>query len=250
MFGNSERRTQHFEQMLEAPGEAMSDTWQIIEVARRMGYEKLFPWSYEDHIEKIWDEYTKFHDNDRHRMAPYAVLKEKPGVQWPYVNGQETKWRFHKKYDPAAKSTFDFYGKPDHRAVIWQRPYEPAPELPDGEYPFLLNTGRVIEHWHTGSMTRRVPILHKAMPSAYVEIHEGDAKDLGVKNGDQVLIESRRGKIKIPALINGRGMPVKGQVFVPFFDEGLLINELTLDGFCPISKQPDYKKCAVRIRKA
>ena len=184
-------------------------------------------------------------------MAPYEVLKEQPGAQWPYVDGKETKWRFHAKYDPACQGeTYDFYGKPDGKAWIWARPYEAPPEVPDGEFPFWLNTGRVVEHWHTGSMTRRISVLHQAVPNAYVELHPDDARRFNVSNGDQVLIKSRRGQIKLPASVNERGQPVKGQVFVPFFDESLLINELTLDAFCPISKQPDYKKCAVSIQKA
>ena len=251
MYGNSERRTQHFDQILDPPGEAMSDTWQIIEVAKRLGFEKQFPWSYEDHIEQIWNEYTRFHDSPKHRMAPYQVLKKRAGVQWPFVNGKETKWRYHAKYDPAARGEdFDFYGKKDNRAWIWQRPYEPAAEVPDQQYNFWLNTGRVIEHWHTGSMTRRIPVLHGAVPSSYVEINPDDAANLGVVDGEPVRIISRRGSITMPASINGRGVPPQGQVFVPFFDEGYLINELTLDAFCPISKQPDYKKCAVRLEKA
>ncbi|MEO9967135.1 MAG: molybdopterin-dependent oxidoreductase [Reichenbachiella sp.] len=251
MYGNSERRTQHFDQLIDAPGEAMSDTWQIIEVARRMGYEKLFPWSYEEHIPKIWEEYSLFHKGEKHGMAPYEVLKSQPGAQWPFVNGKSTKWRFHAKYDPACKGeSYDFYGKPDGKAWIWSRPYEPAPEEQDGEYPFLLNTGRVIEHWHTGSMTRRIPVLHQAVPKAYVELNPDDAKAMGIKNGNTVRLISRRGQIELPASVNERGKPVRGHVFVPFFDEGKLINELTLDAFCPISKQPDYKKCAIKVEKA
>lgn len=251
MYGNSERRTQHFDQILDPPGEAMSDTWQLIEVAKRLGFEKQFPWTEENHIEHIWNEYSRFHDSPKHRMAPYKVLKKRSGVQWPFVNGKETKWRYHAKYDPAAKGEdFHFYGKPDNRAWIWQRPYEPAAEFPDQEYDFWLNTGRVIEHWHTGSMTRRVPVLNGAVPSSYVEIHPDDAANLGVVNGEMVKIISRRGSISMPASINGRGAPTRGQVFVPFFDESYLINEVTLDAFCPISKQPDYKKCAVRLEKA
>ena len=99
-------------------------------------------------------------------------------------------------------------------------------------------------------MTRRVPVLNGAMPSSYVELHPDDAANLGVVNGEMVKIISRRGSIVMPASINGRGAPTPGQVFVPFFDEGYLINDLTLDAFCPISKQPDYKKCAVRLEKA
>ncbi|HJO61912.1 MAG TPA: molybdopterin-dependent oxidoreductase [Desulfobacterales bacterium] len=249
-FGNSERRTQHNEQITPTPGNTMCNSWQLIEVARRLGYEKQFPWGRETHIEDIWNEYIQFHDNPKHRMAPYKVLQARSGVQWPFVNGMETKWRFNPKYDPAAKGEgFDFYGKPDHRAWIWLRPYEPAAESPDSEYPFWLNTGRVLEHWHTGSMTRRIPILHRAVPSSYVEINADDAARLGIVNGSKVKISSRRGSVKMPASINGRGIPPKGMVFVPFFDEKYLINEVTLDAFCPISKQPDYKKCAVKVER-
>jgi nitrate reductase NapA len=183
-------------------------------------------------------------------MASYDELRRRPGVIWPFVKGKETKWRFNAQYDPAAtKGAFDFYGKPDRRAWIWFRPYEAPPEVPDAAYPFWLNTGRVVEHWHSGSLTRRVPILHQAVPHAYVELHPDDARRLGIRNGDRVRLTSRRGSLTFPAQIDGRGRPPEGQVFVPFFDEGMLINELTLDAFCPISFQPDYKKCAVKVER-
>jgi len=253
-FGNSERRTQHNDQIVPTPGDTMCNTWQLIEVARRLGFKKQFPWSRETYIEDIWNEYIRFHDTPKHRMAPYKELRARSGVQWPYVNGMETKWRFNSKYDPAANPVgknddFDFYGKPDHKAWIWLRPYEPAAESPDSEYPFWLNTGRVLEHWHTGSMTRRIPILHRAVPESYVEINAVDATALGITNGTKVKIVSRRGSMVMKASINGRGRPPKGMVFVPFFDENYLINEVTLDAFCPISKQPDYKKCAVKLER-
>ncbi|MBT7766920.1 MAG: molybdopterin-dependent oxidoreductase, partial [Bdellovibrionales bacterium] len=118
LFGNSERRTQHWDQLIDPPGDAMSDTWQIIEVARRMGFKKEFPYKEKTHIKEIWNEYIQFHDNPKHRMAPYDLLREKPGVMWPYVNGKSTQWRFNSKYDPACSKDkeFDFYGKPDHKA--------------------------------------------------------------------------------------------------------------------------------------
>jgi len=251
LFGNSERRTQHWEQMLQPPGDCMSDTWQIIEVARRMGYGDLFPWTPENHIEEIWKEYTRFHDSPEHRMATYEDLRARPGVMWPFVDGRETKWRYNAEHDPAADPElgFDFYGKPDHRAWVWLRPYEPPAEEPDREYPFWLCTGRVLEHWHTGSMTRRVPILHQAMPSAYVEINAEDAQELNVRDRDRVRLVTRRGSMVIQARVDYRGQPARGQVFVPFFDEELLVNDLTLDAFCPISREPDYKKCAVRVER-
>lgn len=250
MYGNSERRTQYFEKMIDAPGEAMSDTMQIIEVAKRLGYEKQFYYKDETHIEEIYNEYRKHHDNKKHNMAPLEVLKSQPGAMWPYVDGKSTKWRFNSEYDPACtKEGFDFYGNEDGKAIIWQRPYEPAPEEPDAEYPFWLNTGRVLEHWHTGSMTRRVPVLHRAVPHSYVELNPQDAKKMQIKTGDKVKLITRRGEIILPASVNERGVPTPGQVFVPFFDEHMLINEITLDSFCPISKEPDYKKCAVKVEK-
>ncbi len=138
----------------------------------------------------------------------------------------------------------------DGRAVVWARPYEPAPEVPDGEYPFWLCTGRVLEHWHTGTLTRRVPELHRAQPKAFVEVHPEDARQLGLSDGANVRIVSRRGQLVLPASIGGRSVPNRGLVFVPFFDEGLLINLVTLDSYCPISREPDYKKCAVRLERA
>lgn len=252
MYGNSERRTQYFEKMIEPSGEAMSDTWQLVEVAKRLGFEKQFHYKEETHIEEIYNEYRRHHEGKKHAMAPLDVLKSQPGAQWPYVDGKSTQWRFNAEYDPACSNgeKFHFYGKPDGKAVIWQRPYEPAPEEPDTEYPFWLCTGRVVEHWHTGSMTRRIPVLHKAMPHAYVELNPGQAKEMQIKTGDRVKISSRRGEIILPASVNERGVPERNQVFVPFFDENMLINDVTLDAFCPISKQPDYKKCAVKVEKA
>jgi nitrate reductase (cytochrome) len=252
LFGNSERRTQHFDQMLEPPGDAMSDTWQLIEVARRLGFRDLFPWDRATHIADIWAEYIRFHDDDTHRMAPMSELRARPGVMWPYVDGRETKWRYNTALDPAAdpaRGNFDFYGKPDGRAWIWIRPYEPPPEVPDDEFPFWLNTGRVLEHWHTGSMTRRIPTLHRAVPRAYVEVNGDDARELGIREGEDVRLVSRRGSLVLEVRIDYRAQPPRGQVFVPFFDESKLVNELTLDAYCPISAQPDYKKCAVRVER-
>jgi nitrate reductase NapA len=135
------------------------------------------------------------------------------------------------------------------RAAVWLRPYHAPAEVPSAEYPFWLCTGRVLEHWHTGSMTRRVAQLHQAVPSAYVELNRADATQLGIKSGDKVRLASPRGSIALEARVDGRGQPPRGSVFVPFFDESLKINELTLDAMDNISKQPDYKKCAVKVER-
>ena len=112
-----------------------------------------------------------------------------------------------------------------------------------------LCTGRVLEHWHSGTMTRRVPQLRRAMPQAYVEVNREDAAALGISNGEVVRLTTRRGRLDLPTWIDGRGSPPRGSVFVPFFDERLLINFLTLDAHDPFSKQPDFKKCAVKLAR-
>jgi nitrate reductase NapA len=253
LFGNAERRTQHFEQMIEPPGDAMSDTWQIIEVARRLGHERLFPWNRATHVADIWAEYARFHDDDGDRLAPLDELKSRPGVMWPFVDGRETKWRYNTALDPAAdrgRGEFDFYGKPDGRAWIWIRPFEPAAEAPDPQYPLWLSTGGVLEHWGTGSMTRRIPVLHRAVPRSYVEIHREDAEQLGIQNGEEVRLVSRRGTAVVEARIDYRAQPPRGHVFATDFDESHLVHELTLDACCPLSAQPDRMKCAVRLERS
>lgn len=143
-----------------------------------------------------------------------------------------------------------FYGKPDGKAVIFALPYQPAAEMPDQEYDLWLCTGRVLEHWHTGSMTRRVPELYKAMPDAWIYMNPADAKKRGLQRGDVVKTSTRRGEIELRVETRGRNKPPAGLVFIPFFDEHRLVNKLTLDATCPISKETDFKKCACKVVKA
>lgn len=252
VFANVERRMQHFDQMVAPPGDAMSDAWQMIEVARRLGFSTLFPWDRGDHVSKIWDEYRRFHDDPTTSLAPLSELRTRPGVMWPYVNGRETTWRYNTAHDPAAargRGAFDFYGHPDHRAWIWLRPHEPPAESPDGEYPFWLSAGPVLEHWGAGAMTQRIPTLHRAVPRAYLEINRDDAKRLGIRTGETVRVVSRRGSLEIEARIDYRSQPPRGLVFMPSFDESLPARRLMLDAFCPLSGQPDTGKCAVRVER-
>ena len=124
--------------------------------------------------------------------------------------------------------------------------------MPDAEYPFFLTTGRILEHWHTGTMTFNVPELKTAVPEMYVEIHPDDAARLGIRDGDLVDVTSRRATCKLKAKINGRGQPRQGLVYVPFHDQVTerMINFVLLDAFDPGSKQPEYKVCAVKLSKA
>ncbi len=284
MFGNSERRTQQWFKMVEPPGEARDDCWQLIALARRL-HDRGHPgmrdadgrflfhtesegrevptWDFRHYYDvnvdrRLFEEYRAFTRMKHKDLAPYDEYVRARGLRWPVVERdgawRETRFRFVEGEDPyvAPGRGIQFYHSTSHddRAQIWFHPYTAPPEVPDDEYPFWLGTGRVLEHWHTGSMTMRIPPLRRAMPQAYVELHREDARRLGVSNGDLVTVESRRGSVDVVAWIDGRGTPPEGTVFVPFFDERVRINEVTLEAFDPFSKQPDYKKCAVRVRRA
>ena len=199
----------------------------------------------------LFEEYARFGRGHAHDLAPFDDYHRTRGLRWPVVDGRETRWRYREGSDPYVPEGegFRFYGKPDGKAVIFALPYEPPAEAPDEEYPFWLTTGRVLEHWHSGSMTRRVPELHRAVPNAYVYMHPDDAVELGIRRGSEVRIESRRGAIRTRVETRGRNRPPRGLVFVPWFDSSQLINKVTLDATDPISKQTDFKKCAVRIVK-
>lgn len=242
IYANPERRAQHFEQAVAPPGDAMSDAWQMIEVARRLGLSTLFPWERRDHVAQIWEEYRRFHDDPRSALPPLDELRARPGVMWPFVNGRETTWRYNTALDPAAdraRGPFDFYGHPDGRAWIWLRPFEPPAEPLNRQHAFWLTTGPVLEQWGGGAMTQRIPTLHKAAPSAYAEINRDDASRLGIRDRDTVRLANARGSLDIEARIDYRAQPAKGHVFVPSFDEGLPVQRLMLDACCPLSGQPD-----------
>ena len=221
----------------------------------------------------LFEEYAGFGRGHGHDLAPFDryMADDVRGLRWPVVDGKETLWRFNEAYDPYAKkgSGFDFYGKAMKalpkgdlekvtdpakvalagKAKIFFRPYAAPPEIPDAVYDLWLSTGRVLEHWHSGTMTRRVPELHAAMPAALLYMHEKDAAQRGLKRNDVAWIESRRGKIQVAVETAGRYRMPRGLVYVPWFDESILINKITLDATCPISKQTDFKKCAVKVTK-
>jgi len=350
-YGNAERRTQHWRQQVLPVGDAMSDTWQWAELAKRftvkdvwgeytlrngkkladvrkkahaMGYTddttmfeilyeqggKKYPKDMEDPInagyddtdangdsrnvigsdDKVWkgygfhmakylfEEYASFGRGHGHDLAPFDVYHKVRGLKWPVVNGIETQWRFNTKYDPYAKkygkqtgdTDFAFYGtlakklaqgdlrgikdknkkSLKNKAKIFARPYMDPPEMPNKDYPLWMCTGRVLEHWHSGTMTMRVPELYRAVPEALCYMNPSDAKKKGLKQGGLCWVESRRGKVKARVETRGRNRPPVGLVFVPWFDEKVFINKVCLDATCPQSKQTDYKKCAVKIYKA
>ena len=200
----------------------------------------------------LFEEYAAFGRGHAHDLADFDIYHKTRGLRWPVVDGKETLWRFREGYDPYVKAGegVKFYGHKDGKANIFALPYQPAAESPDAEYDLWLVTGRVLEHWHTGSMTRRVPELHKAVPSAVVFMHPEDAKARGLRRGLPVKLQTRRGEVTTRVETQGRNKPPKGVVYIPFFDENQLVNKLTLDATCPLSKETDFKKCAVKVVKA
>lgn len=293
-YGNAERRTQFWHQLVDAPEQAKSDLWQLVEFSKRFKVSEVWPeeliaqqsqlrdrtlfdvlfkngevnkyplsetsknyhnseaQEFGFYIQKgLFEEYATFGRDHGHDLAPFDTYHEVRGLRWPVVNGQETLWRFREGSDPYVEKGkgFQFYGKPDGRAVIFALPYEAPPEAPDSEFPFWLSTGRVLEHWHSGSMTQRVPELYKAFPDAVCFMHPQDARDKNLRRGDKIRLRSRRGSMVTRVETQGRNKPPQGLVFVPWFDARQLINKLTLDATDPISKQADFKKCAIAIEK-
>ena len=222
----------------------------------------------------LWQEYAPFSRGDGKDLADFDVYHQDNvrGLKWPVVNGKETGWRFNEQYDPYVKkgAGFEFYGKAQKsipsgnldgvtdekpvsvagKAKIFFRPYAAPVEQPDANYDLMFCTGRVLEHWHTGTMTRRVPELHRAVPSAVLWMNKADAEKRGIKRNDLVWLESRRGKIQVRVETGGRNSMPKGYVYAPFFDESVQVNKICIDAACPISKESDYKKSAVKVYKA
>ena len=203
----------------------------------------------------LFEEYREFqYDGPKkgHEMAPFDAYHNARGLRWPVLDGKETLWRFREGYDKhvEAGKEMQFYGKPDGRAAIIFAPFEPAAESPDDDYNLWLSTGRVLEHWHSGSMTRRVPELYRAYPDAKIYMHPEDAKARGLKRGQEVKVQTRRGEVTTRVETRGRNKPPRGLVFMPWFDAGQLVNKLTLDATDPLSKETDYKKCACRVVRA
>ena len=274
VFGNTERRSMYTEKAVDPPKDLLADWEIIVEVAKRSGHGKHFPYR---STREVWDEYreaTKGTDMDLYG-ATYEAMQQNEGIQWPCPTvGDRGSLRRYElgtdrhlqrlvqegKVTPPADGIY-FYGKADGRARIFKRPDMPPAEVPDGQYPLYLTTGRVVHHWHTGTMTMRVPWLKKAVPSAFIEINSSDASSRGIADGDLVRVVTRRGSLSLrarvpelnrlkPVGLEGRiSIPRPGVVFVPFFDADLLVNLLTVDAVDDMSKEPEYKICACRIEK-
>jgi formate dehydrogenase alpha subunit len=227
-FTNTERRVQLLEKVLDPPGSARTD-WQIIsEVSSRLGYPMYYTGT-----SQIMDEIASV-------MPIYGGISHRRiktfGLQWPCPDKKHPGTAFlHQGNFTRGKGLFS--------AVD----YIPPAELPDKEYPYVLTTGRILYHFHTGTMSRRVDGLDAVRPDGFVEINPEDAKKIGVADGDYVKISSRRGEVSPRVVVTRRSRP--GAVFMAFHFREAAANVLTNDALDPVAKIPEFKVCAVKVEK-
>ncbi|WP_405428970.1 molybdopterin-dependent oxidoreductase [Streptomyces erythrochromogenes] len=257
---NSERNLTLVQGVLDPPGQALPD-WQLIaRVACEMGFAEAFTYaSSEDVFEELrraWNPKTGWDL----RGVSYGRLRETP-VQWPaptaggsdrnpvrYLNDGVSQTLWERPDGTRPRLAFP---TATGRARFFGRPHLPASELPDDDYPFVLNTGRLQHQWHTLTKTGKVAKLNKLDPGPFVELHPDDAAAMNARNGDHIEVASRRGRAVLPAVVTDRVRP--GNCFAPFhwndlFGEYLGINAVTNDAVDPVSFQPEFKACAVALR--
>lgn len=250
VFGQGERRYQLVEKLIDPPGQCRSDLAILVDLAQRLGHGDLIR---SKTAQAVWDEYRKISAKSYYNFSgmTYDRLKKEHGIQWPCPDEKSpgTVRRFVEGSDPFVSkgAGIEFYGRPDKRAVVFLRDYKPSPEQASTEFPFLLTTGRVLEQWHTGTMTERIAELREAAGPAKFEINEQDAWNLGIAENDAVEVRSRFGSVMGRAKING--VPRRGVLFAAFYDAKLLVNRAVSDAVDPQSKEPEYKVTAVSLRK-
>ncbi|MHC4456707.1 MAG: formate dehydrogenase subunit alpha [Planctomycetota bacterium] len=228
-FTNTERRVQRIRKAIEPLGEAKAD-WQILsEIAKRCAYDGMDYSHPSDIMDEIAELTLIYSGTCYDRLDPF-------GLQWPCPSKDHPGTVYlHKDKFTKGKGTF------------MPCVYVAADELPDEEYNFVLSTGRIYWHWHTGTMTRRTSTLDREVPAGFVEINPKDAEKLVIKQGDRVKVSSRRGQIQTHVLVTEKVN--QGSVFVPFHFREAAANVLTNPAVDPLAKIPEYKVCAVKVEK-
>jgi assimilatory nitrate reductase catalytic subunit len=252
-YTNSERRVSKVNPAVAPPGEARSDFEIFLAIADRLGCrESLFHgWT------KPEDAFNEWRRVSRGRLCDYSgityeLLERDGATQWPRPEGQTPGAEGDMKHaegETQTSSRLYSDGKFKHsdgKARLICAEWAPFPEQPNAEFPFVLNTGRTVEHWHTRTKTRETPILEHLSPRAWLEINPRDAKRLGLRSHDQVEVISRRGSTRGVEL-RLTEIVAPGQVFMPFHFFETNVNEITQSAFDPISREPNYKQCAVRV---
>lgn len=247
--GNAERRYHLYPKLVDPPGEARSDLEILVELADRLGHGELIS---AKTPRDIWDEWRKISAHSQYNFEgiTYERLEKERGLLWPCPTETHpgTKRRYVPGQDPMATGTgrFDFYGKPDGRATVWLDHQDEPLDPYNAEFPLIFNTGRILEHWHTMTITGQAPTLKSIHPD-YLEIHPHDARQYGIADGEPVIVKSRRGEVELRARVTQMVRP--GMVFATMHSATHLVNQATHDVVDPISKQPAFKRCAVSVRK-
>jgi anaerobic selenocysteine-containing dehydrogenase len=244
-YTNSERRVSKVNAVVPPPGEALSDFEIFLRLAHELGCkDKLFPgWKTPADAFEEWKRVSEGRLCDYSGIT-YEALEETGGMQWPFAKeGTSPAGAARRLYTDGKFPTAD------GRARLYCCDWEPFPEQPNAQFPFVLNTGRTVEHWHTRTKTGAVPILERLSPRAWLEMNPLDAKQLALRPHDLVDVVSTRGRVRRVEL-RVTEVIAPGQVFVPFHFAEWNINEVTQDIFDPISREPNYKQCAVRVEKS
>ena len=247
MFSQSERRYHYVPKVVDPPGEARADLAILTDFAERLGFGDLIT---ARDAESVWDEWRELARDSYYNFhgMTYERLKEERGLLWPLPDEDHpgTCHRYVPGEDPLASGDgrLDFYGRADRRAVVWlHEQHDPAEPVSD-EYPLVLTTGRVLEHWHTMTMTGRVEHLDPVAVD-FLEMHPRDALRHGIEDGAAVRVSSPRGSTELVATVTERVRP--GVIFSAFHSAERLINRATKDVYDPFSNQPEFKLCAARV---
>ncbi|MBT0768412.1 bifunctional nitrate reductase/sulfite reductase flavoprotein subunit alpha [Kineosporia sp. J2-2] len=257
---SSERTLTLAPHAVDAPGQALPDWLLIVKMARAMGFHDGFRYA---GAQEVFDEITRAGNPQTGydlRGASYPRLRESP-LQWPVPAGGSSRNPVRYLNDGVSQRLLEredgvrprlAFPTTDGRAVFHPRPHTDPAEMPDEDYPFVMNTGRLQHQWHTLTKTGKVASLNRLNPGPFVEIHPVDAVRLGIAEGDRVEVASRRGRAVLPATITDRVQP--GGCFAPFhwndlYGEYLSVNAVTSDAVDPLSFQPEFKVCAVSLTR-
>lgn len=244
-YTNSERTVSKVNKAVEPPGEAKSDFDIFLMIAKELGAsDELYPgWKGPRDAFEEWKKISRGRLCDYSGLS-YELLEQYGGIQWPFSA--------ERSRDP--KESVRLYSDgvfqtEDGRAKLWVVQNNAAPELPDEDFPFLLNTGRTVEHWHTRTKTGQIPILNRLSPEAWVEMNPKDAKSLKLQHGDAVRVSSRRGSIE-RVVLRVTETVAPGQIFIPFHYAEANANNLTVSDCDPFSREPNYKQAAVQVERS
>ena len=240
-YTNSERRVSKVNRAVDPPGEAKPDFEIFLTLAEKISCrEELFPgWTRPEHAFNEWKRVSRGRLCDYSGLT-YKLIEKHNGIQWPFPEGT-TDVNTTRLYSDGCFQT------EDGRAKLFCIEWAPFPEQPNKEFPFVLNTGRTVEHWHTRTKTGQVPILERMSPNAWLEMNTRDANALRLKPHDRVDVISRRGRVRNVEL-RVTEIVAPGQVFMPFHFAETNANQITQSAFDPISREPNYKQCAVSVQ--